>query len=249
MILLKTEDVKVVILAGGLGTRIREISDNVPKVMLPVGGKPFLEYIISNLRMQGFRQVILSVGYKSERIEDYFRDGSWLGVTIEYSKEAIPLGTGGALIKALDLIANSLFLAMNGDSYFNVVFRTLVEFHKSKKSLCTIYLREQNDKGRYGLVLLDSKSRIAEFHEKPIESESRNAYINAGVYCLEKAIFTKYPFNKYISIEETIFPEFAHTRKMYGIIGKGTFIDIGVPNAYKAAEKIFKTSKIIIHNE
>jgi len=231
---------KVVILAGGPGVRIREVSDNLPKVMLPVDGKPFLEYIVSNLTAQGLRNIILSVGYKSQIIEDYFRCGSWLGANIEYSREERPLGTGGALIKALDLIPDSSFLAMNGDSYFDVVFSRLIQFHKIKRALCTIYLINQKDKKRYGSVFLDGNSKITEFKEKVVESDNQKHYISAGIYCLEKAIFADYPPDKYISVEETIFPRLASAGRMYGIIGKETFIDIGIPDAYYSAEQILK---------
>lgn len=228
------EDIEAVILTGGQGRRMRIVSNAIPKVMLPLRKKPFLEYIISHLRKQGLTDIILSVGYKSAVIKEYFGDGRRFGVRIRYCREDKPLGTGGALVKAAGRVSGSSFIAMNGDSYQNVSFKKLISFHRKKKALCSVCLRKEKKAQRYGSVRLDHNARVRGFVEKDAATAGPS-WVNAGIYCFEKKIFSGYPPDKRISVEKEIFPELARSGKLYALASRASFVDIGVPEDYHAA--------------
>lgn len=169
---------KVVLMVGGLGTRLRPLTDNIPKPMLKVGNKPILETIIANFKKYGFVNIILCVSYKSEVIIDYFKDGSEFGVNIEYVHEDKRMGTAGALSLIRDKL-NESFFVMNGDLLTNINFERMMEYHLSNKSIATMGVREYDFQVPYGVVNVDGKD-ILSIEEKPVHK----FFVSSGVYVL-----------------------------------------------------------------
>src|SRR3989344_3247372 len=218
---------KALILAGGFGTRLKEVAGDVPKPMVMIAGKPFLEHQLLYLKDQEIEDIIIAVYHMSNKIKSYFGDGSRWGLDITYSEEEYPLGTAGAIKKA-EKYLNDTFLVLNGDSYSQIDIKKLLEFHKSKKSNFTISLTKSNNAGHYGSVVLDG-SKVRDFIEK---KESLNSFVSTGFYMFEPIIFNFMEPDKNISIEKEIFPRLAKQDSLYGYIHEGYFMDIGRPETY-----------------
>jgi len=219
---------KVIILAGGMGTRLKNVVNNVPKPMAPVQGKPFLAYVILALAAQGLREIILSVGYRKDTIQSHFGNGSKWGVSIVYSEEDTPLGTGGSVREALKMADESHSLVLNGDTFNQVDFREMEEHHLSGKRLATIGLIDSDDTDRYGFVKMDEASDILEFCEK---SDRHSGYINRGIYIMDRTVLDHMPASGSFSLENDLFPELV-PHGMRGFISRGFFVDIGIPSTY-----------------
>ena len=222
-----------VILAGGLGTRIRNITkDKIPKSMLPIKGKPFLEYIIEYLKEYDVNRIILCTGFKREIIRDYFGSGKKYGVNIIYSEEETPLGTAGAIKKAEPMISGDKFLLLNGDTLFKINLKELIKFHKDKNAKITIALKYMDDTFRYGRVEINAQFRVTNFVEKGVKEPG---YINGGVYVLNRTVLeviNEFP----ASFEKEVLPQFTQ-RRLYGKVFNDYFIDIGVPKDYERAKQ------------
>ena len=223
----------VVILTGGLGTRIRSVTkDKIPKAMLPIKGKPFLEYIIDYLKEYDVDRIILCTGFKRKIIRNYFGSGEKYGVNIIYSEEEIPLGTAGAIKKAESIILGDKFLLLNGDTLFKINLKKLIKFHRDKNAEITIALKYMDDTFRYGRVEINAQFRITNFVEK---GAKKPGYINGGVYVLNKsvlAVINEFP----VSFERDVLPQFTQ-RRLYGKIFNSYFIDIGIPDDYEKARQ------------
>jgi len=234
---------KALILAGGFGTRLKEVISDRPKVMAPVNGKPFLEYIIQLLRRNGFGEIVISLGYLGDYIKAYFGDGTNFGVKVEYAVEDFPLGTGGAL-KNAEKLFNEPFLVVNGDTYLEADFNNLISFHNDKKSLATIALAEVTDVGESGLVSLLKSGKIKSFKEKP--KNGKKGLVNAGYYFFSPKIFKHIPHKKRLSLEKIIFPKLVNRRLIHGVSMNASFLDIGKPESYEKAKTYFKNKKEIV---
>ena len=178
---------KALILCVGLGTRLRRVIDDRPKPMASVAGKPFLEYLIWQLKRYGFRDIVLCIGYLGDQVRAYFGDGSDWDVHISYSHEPEPLGTGGAVKLAEALIREDNFLVMNGDSFLDIDLNGLVNYHFEKRALATMALVEVENPARYGAVEINERGEIKNFVEKGMSSRSK--LINGGIYVFNGKIF------------------------------------------------------------
>jgi len=232
---------QVVILAGGLGTRLRSVVRDVPKPMADIQGKPFLEYLLQLLIQNGYQNFLFLVGYKGDVIKSYFGDGSKFGVNIEYSTEAIPLGTGGALFNAWDKLSDDFFM-VNGDTFFDIQYEILEDFIAGRNRELLIALRYSNDLSRYGIIEIDNNYKVISFSEKGQVQENRiDGYINGGVYFLNKKVlepfYEKY-VNSAVSLENDILPLLVKIGKVYGLPIGGKFIDIGIPEDYFSSQSI-----------
>lgn len=223
---------QAIILAGGLGIRLRSLVNDRPKPMALVNQKPFLEYILMNLRKHGIKEVVLAVGYMNDCIKNYFFDGKQLDLHIRYSVENKQLGTGGAILNALNLVNDEKLLILNGDTYFNVDYNKMLDFSKKNNSRFTIALRLVDDSKRYGVVELDESNKIINFVEK--NKASFSSYINAGTYLINKELLSKYEQGKFISLEQDIVPSILKNYSIYGFKCKAYFKDIGIPDDYKS---------------
>jgi D-glycero-alpha-D-manno-heptose 1-phosphate guanylyltransferase len=224
---------EAVILAGGFGTRLRGVVNDIPKPMAPIAGTPFMSFILDNLSDYGVERVILSVGYKYETVQSYFKD-MYRHIDILYSVESSPLGTGGAVKKALSLVENDTVLIVNGDTYLDIDLDLFYAFHDSNGSDLTMVLKPMSDYDRYGSVYIDNGYRIVGFEEKRSKS---NGLINTGVYLLDKNSFGKIALPDVFSFESDFLEKFYPTLKFYGLPMDVYFVDIGIPEDYRKAEQ------------
>jgi D-glycero-alpha-D-manno-heptose 1-phosphate guanylyltransferase len=226
-----------IILAGGLGTRLRHMVPDVPKSMAPVNGRPFLEYLLDYLNKYSISNVILSVGFLNDKIISYFGN-EYHGLSIQYSIEKEPLGTGGAIVMAAGLTAADTLLVLNGDTLFNVDLEMLSIEHAASQADITLALRMVPDAGRYGSIELDESGRIQHFSEK--KPGSGQGIINGGIYLIRKRLFDKMDLPSAFSIERDFFPGFCKTGFLQGYVGDGYFLDIGIPADYEKAQIEFR---------
>jgi D-glycero-alpha-D-manno-heptose 1-phosphate guanylyltransferase len=225
-----------VILAGGLGTRLRSVVADRPKILAPISGKPFLSYLLDQLSEIRIRYAVLCTGYLGDMVQVSFGD-NYNNLKLTYSKEAVPLGTGGAIKLAEGLFKSDHILVMNGDSYCTADLNKFWKWHVKKESNATLLLTHVPDTGRYGQVKTTQKGALKCFVEKGDEHEP--GWINAGIYLLNRVFISSIPSGRSVSLEKEIFPEWiAHD--IYGYQSKGSFLDIGVPEEYKTAVAFFK---------
>jgi len=220
---------KAIILAGGEGKRLRPVINDIPKPMAPIKGKPFLEYIILQLKSQNLKDIIISTGYKGSIIKNYFQDGGNWDINIEYSEEDKPLGTGGALRKAGELIDDEQFIVMNGDSFFDIEFKQLISFHEEKQAVATISLAYAETIERYGHVEIGNDGEITKFVEKGNSVSA--GHVNGGIYILNSELINKIPLGQ-VSLETEVLPNLIN-RGLFGMKFKSFFIDIGKPEEYQ----------------
>ncbi|MEN8695767.1 MAG: nucleotidyltransferase family protein [Bacteroidia bacterium] len=225
----------VIILAGGLGTRLASVVSDVPKPMAPVAGQPFLEQILKHLPKDHIRKIILAVGYKYEKIEEHYGK-SYLGIPLEYSIEKEPLGTGGGIGLALAKTTADQILILNGDTYFDVNIEEMLQIHNDTNALLTLALKQIASPDRYGTVLLQDHS-IVRFQEK--QEGLSTGLINGGVYLASKSLIVHLPQKDKYSFETAVLEAKVSTGLLKGYISQGLFIDIGIPQDYERAQTIF----------
>ena len=246
---------KVVIMAGGKGTRIRSIASDVPKPMIPLNGVPVLETEICSLREQGFKEIILTVGYLADKIIDYFGDGSQWGVTIEYFVEDSPIGNAGALFK---LGLNEDFLLINGDAVFDIDFNRMLDFHKKKGALVTLLTHPNSHPYDSGLIIADKSHRVEQWLNKedkrPLWYKNR---VNAGVHILSPKVLEMSDIDANligtidcegnfvkVDLDRDILKPLCATKQMYCYDSPEYVKDMGTPERFYQVEKDFKTGKI-----
>lgn len=225
----------VVILAGGLGTRLSSVVSAVPKPMAPVANRPFLDHILDALPHQHIGNIILATGHLSEVIEDYYQS-EYNGINIVYSREEQPLGTGGAISKALKESVEENVMVINGDTFFDLNYEEFWQVHSQKKNPLTIALKQMQNPDRYGTVLLESHS-IVRFQEK--KAGLTSGLINGGVYFIHKSLKENLPVQEKYSFESEVLEKMVHSKLIGGYLSGGLFIDIGIPSDYERAQKIF----------
>ncbi|MCK4569456.1 MAG: nucleotidyltransferase family protein [Bacteroidales bacterium] len=229
---------EAIILAGGFGTRLKEvIGEDIPKPMAPVNDRPFLEYILAYLDKWGVERVIMATGYKHEVIEAYFKD-SYKDIGIIYSVEEEPLGTGGAVKKALEYVNGYSAYVINGDTYFDVNMWKLANFHQASEADVCMTLRKVDDVSRYGTVKIDLEGRIEEFNEKGVRTGM--GLINGGTYIINRKNFLDLDLPEKFSLEKDYFEKFYKKQRMFGVRCYSFFLDIGIPEDYKEATDAFE---------
>jgi D-glycero-alpha-D-manno-heptose 1-phosphate guanylyltransferase len=224
-----------IILAGGLGTRLKEAVPGLPKCLAPVAGKPFLSYIIDYLRMQGIERFVFSLGYLFGEVENYLQS-SYPTLDHYVVIEDSPLGTGGALLPALQKVKTENVLIVNGDTLFKINLLSLSEIHFKNNAECTLALKPMQDFERYGVVEMDDNGKIISFREKQFYAEG---LINGGCYLLNKTSFVNRKLSEKFSFEKDYLERFAAEGKFYGDEQKGYFIDIGIPEDFNKSQQDF----------
>ena len=228
---------EAIILAGGLGTRLRTVVADRPKCMALINGQPFLHYLIEYLKEKGIEEFIFSVGYKYEMIEAYLKS---IKPAIKYqiSLEEEPLGTGGGIRLACKLVQGKDVLVCNGDTMYKVDIEEIAKFHVSVNAACTLALKPMTQFERYGVVELNKDQSIRSFKEKQFY---REGLINGGVYALNKKQFLAENLPEKFSFEkdylEKILSSSQQNSELFGFIQDNYFIDIGIPEDFKKAEK------------
>lgn len=227
---------EAIILAGGKGTRLQSVVADVPKPMAQVADRPFLEFLLDELVAANCERVVLSVGYKWEVIKEHFGT-EYRGINIGYAVENEPLGTGGAIMLALQKAESDHVLVLNGDTYFEVDLNGFMEAHHASKSPLSIGLKRMENPDRYGTVEL-SGDRILRFNEKITGLDS--GLINAGVYALDKQAFSELDLPTKFSFEAEILEKLVGSWNFHGFEAREFFIDIGIPEDYRKADAYFR---------
>lgn len=230
---------EAIILAGGLGTRLRSVISEVPKCMAPVAGKPFLVYIIGYLQKEGVNKFIFSVGYKSENII-HFINSQFSNINSQFSIEEEPLGTGGAIKYACLKAIEKSVIILNGDTLFSININRLSAFHDSHDADCSLSLKPMYNFDRYGVVELNSDNSISSFKEK---QPYKSGLINGGVYALNTERFLSEELPEKFSFENDYLEKFLNQRKIFGLVQNEYFIDIGVPEDYERAQMELRNQK------
>jgi D-glycero-alpha-D-manno-heptose 1-phosphate guanylyltransferase len=232
----KNKDITVLILAGGLGTRLERALPNLPKSLAPIHREPFLNHLVDQIDEAGFKKVILCTGYLGELVHEKFGD-FFRGLSLIYSREKESLGTAGALRLAVPLIKSDLCLVMNGDSYIDIDLNHFLRWHLSHDFKASIVLIRKKTPGRYGTVQIDNHGNIKSFCEK---SDHKGAcWINAGVYLFPRSLLKSLPAGRMLSLERQVIP-FWLKHKIGGYRSQAKFIDIGTPASLKKAETFFE---------
>lgn len=222
---------EAIILAGGFGTRLKSVVNDVPKPMAPIGQIPFLSYLLDYLSHYGVLRVILSTGYMHEVIERYYGN-YYQGIELIYSFEHEPLGTGGAIKAAIGKAQSNKIFILNGDTFFQVNLQELYEYHVAKEADLTVALKKMNNFDRYGTVEVD-QGRVAVFHEK---RPNDAGMINGGVYLINKQVFSSLNLPDKFSFETDVLQVFMSKLRFYGYVSDKYFIDIGIPEDYMRAQ-------------
>lgn len=223
---------KALILAGGRGTRLRPITHEIPKPLVPLHDKPILQHTIDLFKKYGITEILISVGYKAEKIKEYFGNGKRFGVDIIYIEESEPLGTAGPLNLAREHLTDT-FMMCNADELKNIDLHEMYLFHKENGAKATIALTTVADPSQYGVAKLMG-SKILEFIEKPAQGTAPSNLINAGLYVLEPSIFDFVPKGAG-SIERDVFPRIAQEGKLFGFPFSGQWFDTGTLERYEEA--------------
>ena len=229
---------KAVIIAGGLGTRLRPLTNNTPKPMLPIGEKPILEHLVNWTKKGGIKSVILCVSYLRESIEDYFGNGEKFGVKIEYAISKKQLATAGQL-KTAEKFIDDDFVCMYGDSIFNFSLRSMIKQHSIKKPFVTMSLNEYKTTLPYGVIETSKKGKVVNWNEKP----EIKANVNMGCYIMNPQVFNLIPKNKPYGMDDVIKKAMKKKEAINSFITKKGFTDIGNTESYKQACEEYEKNK------
>jgi len=224
---------KALVMAGGFGTRLKELTKDTPKPMLPLQGKPILEYTVDLCRRFGIRDIAMSVFYHKDRIKEYFGDGSKWGVKIRYVEETEPLGTGGALLLARNFL-DEPFMMCNADELKDIDLEEMEQQHLSTGALATLALTHVEDPSAYGVADLEGE-KIHKFVEKPKIEEAPSKWISAGLYIMSPSVIRMVP-EGFTMIEKALFPKIAKKGLLFGYKFYGQWFDTGTPERYANAE-------------
>lgn len=221
---------QAVFLVGGKGTRLHSLTqDMIPKPMINVHGRPFLLHLVKLFKRQGIKQFVFCTAHLGNVIKDFFGDGKKFGITIKYSEEKKPLGSGGA-IKNVEGLLEENFLLINGDDFFPIDFNAFFKFHKENKAIITLALRQIGTPNEFHTVYLNKGNIIKEYFGKEYTQKSNFNF--SGYFAINKKILSLIPKNKFVSIEFDVLPNVIKEKKVYGFVSEGALFDIGSPEGY-----------------
>lgn len=241
---------KALLIAGGLGTRLRPLTYTRPKHLLPIANRPHIEHVLDLLVEHSIRDVVLLTSYLAEAFGAVIERARARGVTIEVAHETEPLGTAGALKNAQHLVDDEAFFAFNGDVLSSVDLSSILTFHRRSGGAGTIVLTPVEDPSAYGVVTTDDEGRALGFIEKPQPGETTSDLINAGVYVLEPSVLDLIPSGEVVSIEREVFPSLAAAGSLFAVETNAYWMDIGTPEKYLQANLdalagVFSTDAVI----
>src|ERR671921_2613121 len=226
---------RAVVLVGGQGSRLRPITYDVPKAMVPLRNQPFMGYMVDFLMAAGLEGAVLSLGYLPDPIQEYFDHKDLDGFSIDYAVEDTALGTAGGIKNAQGYLDGGPFVVVNGDVLSGMDLRVAIDKHKDSDALATIVLTSVEDPTAYGLVEVDHEMLVHRFLEKPAADEVTTNLVNAGVYVLEPEVLGMIPAETEVSIEREIFPDLQAMGRLRAYISSSYWRDIGTPRSYLAA--------------
>lgn len=231
-----TTDITPAILAGGLGTRLRDALPDRPKVLAPVAGRPFVTHLLDQLILAGFREAVLLTGHMHDEVREELGE-AYGPLRLSYSRERQPLGTGGAVRAALATIGTSSLLVVNGDSYLDLDFAALVRFHGCRASSVSVALAHVADASRYGSARLGMNGQVVAFQEKAASGGA--GWVNAGAYVFRRNVIESIPTDRPVSLERDVLPCWVSRGQVFGLRTEGRFIDIGTPESLARAADFF----------
>lgn len=221
---------QAILLAGGLGTRLRSVVSDRPKPMALIEGRPFMEYVTRELTRHGITDIIFAVGYKGTMVEEHFGSGSAFGFNASYAYEETLLGTAGAIKNAGQFITEDRFFVLNADTFYQIDYTRLSRQQDSQNLDMALVLRKVPDVSRYGQAILNPEGLLTGFNEKT--EDLREGTINGGIYLMKRCLLDEIPQGK-VSLENDMIPRWlSDGRKLGGFVNDGYFIDIGIPEAY-----------------
>lgn len=221
---------QAILLAGGLGTRLRSVVSDRPKPMALIKERPFMEYVTRELTRSGITDIIFAVGYKGSMVEEYFGNGDGFGFHASYAYEETLLGTAGAIKNAGTFIREERFFVLNADTFYQIDYQRLARQQDEQKLDMALVLRRVPDVSRYGQAILDEQGFLTGFNEK--SDKACEGTINGGIYLMRRELLDEIPDGK-VSLENEMIPEWLlEKRPMGGFVNDGYFIDIGIPEAY-----------------
>lgn len=224
------------ILAGGLGTRLRSVVADRPKVLADVAGRPFITFLLDQLASAGIRDVILGTGYMADLVESTLGP-NYRTLTLSYSRETTPLGTGGAIREALPMMQSPTVLVMNGDSYCDADLGEFLQKHQESGAAASILLAYVTDSGRFGSVKTAADGTVTEFAEK--QPDTGPGWINAGIYLIDRSLIESIPENQAVSIERDVFPNWVG-HGLHGMLLGKALLDIGTPESLASSEAFLR---------
>ena len=225
----------VIVLCGGAGLRLRAVTGDAPKVMAKIAGRPFLELLLRQIHRHNFSHVIMAVGYQKETIRSHFGPEAF-GLRVNYAEETAPLGTGGALRNAAELMDSDIALVMNGDSYTDIDLRQFVAEHRVAKADVSVVAVPADGRVDCGFVLADQIGNLSAFKEK--SGGAGAPYVNAGIYLLSKSLLLQIPLGTQLSLERELLPRWLDTgRTLHAFLAEGACVDIGTPERFGEAQQ------------
>ena len=234
---------QAILLAGGLGTRLRSVVSDRPKPMALIEGRPFMEYVTRELVRSGMTDIIFAVGYKGPMVEEHFGDGERFGFHASYAYEETLLGTAGAIKNAGRFVTEERFFVLNADTFYQIDYTRLKRLQDSLDLDMALVLREVPDVSRYGQAILDGKGFLTAFNEKT--EETRMGTINGGIYLMRRSLMDTIPEGK-VSLENDMIPKWLREGKgLGGFVNDGYFIDIGIPEAYRQFQEDVRNQVVV----
>ena len=241
---------KAVIMAGGEGTRLRPLTSNQPKPMMPIANRPMMEHIVELLKEHGFDDIVVTVAFLANTIRNYFGDGSEFGVRMVYATEETPLGTAGSVRNAMQELKDERFLVISGDVLTDIDLSAVVKFHEERGAMATIGLKAMENPLEFGIVITNEDGSIERFLEKPTWGQVFSDTINTGIYVLEPEIFDHIAADKPVDFSSEVFPELLEQGKpVFGYVADGYWEDVGTLEAYNKAHQDILDRKVDIRIE
>ena len=224
---------RAVVLVGGFGTRLRPLTSDLPKQMLPIVDRPMIEHVVGHLAAHGVEEVVLSLGFLPDAFLDAYPDGLCAGIPLHYAVEPEPLDTAGAIrFAAEDAGIDEAFLVLNGDVLTDLAVDELIVFHRASGAEATVSLTPVDDPSRYGVVPTDADGRVTGFVEKPPAGAAPCNWINAGTYVFEPSVIDRIEPGRRVSVEREVFPAMADEGVLYGLRSEAYWVDTGTPETY-----------------
>ena len=224
---------RAVVLVGGFGTRLRPLTSDLPKQMLPIVDRPMIEHVVGHLAAHGVEEVVLSLGFLPDAVLDTYPDGRCAGIPLHYAVEPEPLDTAGAIrFAAEDAGIDEAFLVLNGDVLTDLAVDELIVFHRASGAEATVSLTPVDDPSRYGVVPTDADGRVTGFVEKPPAGAAPCNWINAGTYVFEPSVIDRIEPGRRVSVEREVFPTMADEGVLYGVRSEAYWVDTGTPETY-----------------
>src|SRR4051795_6129967 len=238
---------KAVIMAGGEGTRLRPLTSNQPKPMMPLANRPMMEHIVRLLKEHGFDEIVVTLAFLPQAIRTYFGDGSEFGVRMVYATEETPLGTAGSVRNAMEQLKDERFLVISGDVLTDIDLSAVVKYHEEKGAMVTIGLKAMENPLEFGIVITDEDGSIERFLEKPGWGQVFSDTINTGIYVLEPEIFDAIPAGEPVDFSGDVFPKLLDEgAPMFGYVAEGYWEDVGNLEAYVRAHRDVLDGKVTI---